>query len=208
MPFRKFFSLFLTMPALIGALCAAPALAQEEGTVPGAIPDPSTYQGSMEQQRQSDAQDQQFRQQQQQQPAYQGQSRSGGYGASRSSRYAASDACYRRIAVSREFAPLAGRLAVGYVNPQAIQLFDVPSKPGAAEKLLLQRWLGARRHCKAIWDAEDLPQAQRLAEAKWGYLALVRLTSQLMAGQVTYGQFNYRRAMNSVAWTNFVNAAR
>jgi hypothetical protein len=48
-------------------LLAGPAVAQEEGTVPGAIPDPSTYQGSMEMQRQSDAQDQQFRHQQQQQ---------------------------------------------------------------------------------------------------------------------------------------------
>jgi hypothetical protein len=42
------------------------ALAQEEGSVPGALPDASTYQGSMEMQRQSDAQDQQFREQQQQ----------------------------------------------------------------------------------------------------------------------------------------------
>src|SRR3954468_17046298 len=53
------------------ALClvsmASAGAAQEEGTVPGAIPDPSTYQGSMEMQRQSDAQDQQFRDQQQQQ---------------------------------------------------------------------------------------------------------------------------------------------
>jgi TPR repeat protein len=42
------------------------AFAQEEGSVPGALPDASTYQGSMEMQRQSDAQDQQFRDQQQQ----------------------------------------------------------------------------------------------------------------------------------------------
>jgi hypothetical protein len=39
----------------------------EEGTTPGAIPNPGTYQGSMDLQRQSDQQDQQFRQQQQQQ---------------------------------------------------------------------------------------------------------------------------------------------
>ena len=54
-------SLILSGLAGSGAVCA-----QEEGTVPGAIPDPSTYQGSMELQRQSDAQDQQFRAQQQQ----------------------------------------------------------------------------------------------------------------------------------------------
>lgn len=55
---------FLVSTLLLGA---GPVLAQEEGQVPGAIPDPSTYQGSMEQQRQSDEQDQQFREQMQQQ---------------------------------------------------------------------------------------------------------------------------------------------
>jgi TPR repeat protein len=43
----------------------------EEGTTPGAIPNPGTYQGSMDLQRQSDQQDQQLRQQQQQQQPYQ-----------------------------------------------------------------------------------------------------------------------------------------
>jgi len=50
---------------LSGSVAAVTAHAQEEGSTPGAIPDPSTYQGSMEQQRQSDAQDQQFRQDEQ-----------------------------------------------------------------------------------------------------------------------------------------------
>ena len=40
---------------LCGILLGSPAIAQEEGTVPGAIPDPSTYQGSMVLQQQSDA---------------------------------------------------------------------------------------------------------------------------------------------------------
>jgi TPR repeat protein len=48
-------------------LASSPAAAQEEGTVPGAIPDPSSYQGSMVLQQQSDQQDQQFREQQSQQ---------------------------------------------------------------------------------------------------------------------------------------------
>ena len=47
------------------------AAAQEEGTVPGAIPDPRTYQGSVILQQQSDAQDQQFRSEQQQSSAQQ-----------------------------------------------------------------------------------------------------------------------------------------
>ena len=55
------------------------AAAQEEGTVPGSIPDPSSYQGSMVLQQQSDAQDQAFRAEQSsggsqsyQQPSYGG----------------------------------------------------------------------------------------------------------------------------------------
>ena|SRR5438270_4106993 len=65
---------------LCAVLIGSPAIAQEEGTVPGAIPDPSTYQGSMVLQQQSDAQDQQFRAEQQQQSqtqSYQQQSASG-----------------------------------------------------------------------------------------------------------------------------------
>lgn len=65
-------------PIMTLFIAGVPVAAQEEGQVPGAIPDPSTYQGSMEQQRQSDAQDQQFRQQmdqqqQNQQPQYEQQ---------------------------------------------------------------------------------------------------------------------------------------
>jgi hypothetical protein len=59
----------------LGAVTAAAMLAagvagaqeDENPTTPGAIPSPSTYQGSMQLQQQSDQQDQQFRQQQQQQ---------------------------------------------------------------------------------------------------------------------------------------------
>src|SRR5947209_7274865 len=54
------------------AYAAGAAWAQEEeGSTPGAIPDPGSYQGSMQLQQQSDQQDQQFRQQQQaDQPTY------------------------------------------------------------------------------------------------------------------------------------------
>ena len=60
------------VPTLLASFLAATALptlarAQDENpTTPGAIPNPGTYQGSMELQRRSDEQDQQFRQQQQQ----------------------------------------------------------------------------------------------------------------------------------------------
>jgi hypothetical protein len=48
------------------SLAISTSEAQEEGSTPGAIPNPGTYQGSMQLQQQSDRQDQQFRQQQQQ----------------------------------------------------------------------------------------------------------------------------------------------
>lgn len=59
---------------ILGAAMPNSAIAQEYGTVPGAIPDPSTYQGSTELQQQSDAQDQQFRAQQEQAAQQQQQS--------------------------------------------------------------------------------------------------------------------------------------
>lgn len=60
---------FMLASALAGAAWAQ----DEEGTTPGQLPDPGTYQGSVQLQQQSDQQDQQFRQQQQQpseQPSY------------------------------------------------------------------------------------------------------------------------------------------
>jgi TPR repeat protein len=64
---------------VLASLCVfhlwpAGARAQDENpTTPGAIPNPGSYQGSMELQRRSDQQDQQFRQQQQSQQPYQQQ---------------------------------------------------------------------------------------------------------------------------------------
>jgi hypothetical protein len=91
---------------LSGVLClvclSSTALAQEEGQVPGAIPDPSTYQGSMEIQRQSDAQDQQFREQQQQQSEQQQQSYGGG---SPSYEPTARSASHSQYATARPQAP-------------------------------------------------------------------------------------------------------
>jgi len=61
----------LASVAAAAMLAAGLARAQEDEnpTTPGAIPNPGTYQGSMQLQQQSDRQDQQFRQQQQQ-PTY------------------------------------------------------------------------------------------------------------------------------------------
>jgi hypothetical protein len=85
-------SVILSGLGLVSLIAAGPfaiANAQENPTTPGAIPDPSTYQGSIELQRQSDERDQQLRdQQQQQQQQYQSpspQRTSGNYGASQQS---------------------------------------------------------------------------------------------------------------------------
>ena len=82
---------------LLGNIEAWPAYGQEQEnpSTPGQIPDPSSYQGSMEIQRQSDAQDQQFREQQSssqqqnyqpQQQSYEPQSYNGGGSSASSSR--------------------------------------------------------------------------------------------------------------------------
>ena len=77
------------MAAAAAALAAVgPACAQEDENphTPGAIPNPGTYQGSMQLQRQQDYQDQQFRQQQQQPQYQQPQYQTPRYGAPSSGR--------------------------------------------------------------------------------------------------------------------------
>lgn len=54
----------------LGVATRAAHAQDEEGSTPGAIPDPGTYQGSTQLQQQSDQQDQQFRQQQASPPSY------------------------------------------------------------------------------------------------------------------------------------------
>lgn len=117
-------------PVIILAIAAVGARAQEEGSTPGAIPDPSTYQGSTQLQQQSDQQDQQFRQQQQanaptyDQPGYnspgpaynsvprQSRSSSGHSSAPQGSPHPAAEGAFVRFQVGASapgpFTPLAG----------------------------------------------------------------------------------------------------
>jgi hypothetical protein len=68
---RVFGKALLVTSLLATALAASEGFAQDENpTTPGAIPDPGSYQGSMQIQQQQDQQDQQYRQQQQQQPGW------------------------------------------------------------------------------------------------------------------------------------------
>ena len=63
---RSQFAVWLGTALILGSPAAAQEEPQDEGTNPGQVVVSGTYQGSMEMQRQSDAQDQQFREQQQQ----------------------------------------------------------------------------------------------------------------------------------------------
>jgi hypothetical protein len=195
--------------ALIGTLWFSPGFAQDENpTTPGAIPNPSTYQGSTELQHQSDQQDQQFRQQQQQQPSYSGQPQQGGYRSSQSSggRSTPWDDCGRHIVEMRALAPIAGKISLGGADPARVDLFDDQTKPTVAEKILLTKWDEAKRYCDSLAMQED-PSRQtpefRYAHSQWGFPATHALLIQLLNGQLTYGQFSYQRAMNARAMKSY-----
>lgn len=92
---------------VLGSLEASPAYGQEQEnpSTPGQIADPSTYQGSMEIQRQSDAQDQQFREQQSapQQQYYQPQQ---SYGSNDNGRSSASSSRAPAVRTSPPLSPM------------------------------------------------------------------------------------------------------
>ena len=201
-----------TLALALTAFGVSPAVAQEQEnpSTPGQIPDPGTYQGSTVLQQQSDQQDQQFRQQQQE-PTYQQptQSYSGGQRNNGSSQ-SQFQMCLNRVVTSRAFAPLTGKIALGSTDPQAIQLFNNHSRPTATEKTLIMRWAEERRHCQAIGIAEFRrpTSAELLGYNRWGFPTLLSLVRQLVAGQLTYGQFNYRRAMNQLSLDHYRAANR
>ena len=193
----------------------SPLIAQEQEnpSTPGQIPDPSTYQGSTVLQQQSDQQDQQYRQQQQQQqqPTYQQptQTYSGGHqqGGSASDPYSL---CSKQLAASRQFVPLAGKITVGAVDPHASELFGISSRPTTTEKTLITRWAAWKSRCQAIGVANfrKPTAAEWHSYNRWGLPAMLSLVHQLVAGQLTYGQFNYRRAMNELARERYMAANR
>ena len=193
--------------ALIGTLWFSPVFAQDENpTTPGAIPNPSTYQGSMELQHQSDQQDQQYRQQQQTYSGQaQGQPQQGGYRSSQSSGGQPNPwvECLSHVAGMRALAPIAGKITLGGADPAAVELFDDQSKPTASEKVLLAKWDEARRYCHTLMLEDPDPRKTQdylLAEKRWGFPATHDLLIQLLNDQITFGQFNYRRAMNARTW--------
>jgi hypothetical protein len=187
---------------------AGPANAQDENpTTPGAIPNPGTYQGSMELQRQQDQQD--HREQQQPAPAQQWGSPNGpqGYGWRGGPEPMPGTPCFQEVPRIASLRPLSDKVNLGPVDPNQVYLFEIETRPTAPEKTLLQKWLEARRYCRMV--LESLPAAQtpkfRYVETQWGAIATERLIARLMAGELTYGQFNHQRAVNSVVSARWWN---
>lgn len=156
-------------------------------TTPGAIPNPGTYQGSLELQRQQDHQDQQFRQQQPQ-PQYGNPSSvarvgSGGY------RQAPSvdpfGQCMSTLKAS-VLTPLRGSIEVDAIG-QDPRYFTISRRPTAAEKTSLLRWAAGRRRCEPL--ARDANPVVHQAN-----LDMNNMIVQLAEGRMTYGEFNHRRA--------------
>ncbi len=186
-------------------LTSQPATAQEQEnpSTPGQIPDPGTYQGSMVLQQQSDQQDQQYREQQQQQSQQQSSGNYGGGSGYRSSgggstRMDPSGRCFAMLQGSPALASLRGLVELG-VNNRDSRYFVIARRPTAAERPALLRWASGRRNC-------PLANFQNAAVTRANAIAAEitnRLIVQLAHGLMTYGEFNYKRALNSESFLRF-----
>jgi hypothetical protein len=195
------------------ASAAAPAGAQDENpTTPGAIPDPGSYQGSMQLQQQERQQDEQTGRQYAPAPSYGGngggnyggggyRGRGGGGGSSygRNGGYGIPDtSCYNEVANIPELAPLQDRVSIGPVDPRRTEILFIRSKPTPDERALLRKWLAARHYCRTLISASVGAQTPMFhhADLNWGALATERLIERLISGELTYGEFNRQRALN------------
>ena len=191
----------ITAAVLVAVLGSTAARAQ---TTPGAIPDPGTYQGSMQIQQEQDRQAQQYRQQSappfQQQP----QQPQGSYPGSSpaSSNASSSPDCYDRLARQPELAPLAQKVNLGHTDLYSSALFDIQTVPTAAERPLLLKWSVGRRGCLEVAKRVNKvtpdysAQAKRLDELS--SQITIDMIAQLAEGKLTYGQFNRQRTKNAL----------
>ena len=198
-------------------LCAAlaastPALAQEQEnpSTPGQSPDPSTYQGSMVLQQQSDQQDQNYRQQQQQQSGQYQQQYSGNYGGGQQGFSSGGSAsmdpgvrCLASLQYSSALAPLRGLVELG-LNNRDPRYFTIPRRPTASEKPVLLRWAAARRQC----PLSRQPTAALMRANAIVTQTTLRLIAALAQGTMTYGEFNYKRALNTERFVQFFQQSR
>ncbi|MFL5297049.1 MAG: hypothetical protein ACJ798_11775 [Phenylobacterium sp.] len=186
-----------TIAAGVASLALFGGASAQEGnpTTPGAIPNPGSYQGSTELQRQQDQQDQQFRQQQQQQPQpqYGNQSSAGRVGSGY--RQAPSVDPYRQCMsalTASTLTPLRGLIEVDAIGRDP-RYFTISRRPTAAEKTSLLRWAAGRRRCEPL-----SPNAGPVFHE--GNLDMNNMIVQLAQGGMTYGEFNQRRAQKYEAF--------
>ena len=202
MKYRANLSSLVATAVLAGALGSHAARAQ---TTPGAIPNPGTYQGSMQLQQEQDRQSQQFRQQSSQQ--YQPQQQQQGYGqrtSPPSSNSRSPPDCSDRLARRPELAPLAQKVYLAHPSVNSSALFDIQSSPTPSERLLLLKWLVGRRSCEPeLAKIKDAFKGSWSAKARRADDLSAQMTNdmivQLAEGKITYGQFNHQRAMNAIA---------
>jgi hypothetical protein len=195
-------------------LAAGPAGAQDDNpTTPGAIPNPGSYQGSMQLQQQERQQDMQTRQQYAPAPSYGGNGggnyggggyRGGGGGGGPSSYgrnggYGIPDSrCYNEVANIPELEPLRDKVSVGPVDANRTEILFINSRPTPDERALLRKWLAARHYCRTLIFTTAGAQTPmfRRADMSWGASATERLINRLINGELTYGEFNRQRALN------------
>ena len=200
--------------ATLGMPAAAFAQEQENPSTPGQIPDPSTYQGSTVLQQQSDQQDQSYREQQQQQQQQQsgqsgyssgqsgtsygnGYSRSSGSGTRPPSYY-----CNQGMERSSALAPLRGLVELGG-DSRDPRYFTISRHASPSEKPVLMKWLAARHHCETVANGlrADV-QAMNLRSAHITDKMIVAVAE----GRMTFGDFNYTRAHNSLLVENYAHS--
>jgi hypothetical protein len=187
----------LTAIVLTSVLASHTVRAQ---TTPGAIPNPGTYQGSMEIQRQQDQQAQQYRQQTTQ-PSQQPQSQGSDPGRISGPNSPRPPSCFDRVAQQPELAPLAQKVYLAQPDVHSSALFGIQTVPTASERPLLLKWLAGRRSCfsemEKILNAGGWSlQAKRAQELS--YQITNDMIGDLAEGKLTYGQFNLQRTKNAI----------
>jgi hypothetical protein len=206
------------MKPLTNAFAAAVVLAGVLGVSTGRTqpveggPDPSTilgqtqiqneqYQQQAQQQIQQNQQQDRMDQQQQQQGQqpyqnYQGQQNTGAF-------HSGDPHCFERLVGLPVFAPIAHKVDLAPPNLQPKPLLQITAKPTAAEGQLLMKWLNARQSCVkanvSTWD-ESSPAQYSMYQKVTGIVD--GMIPKLAAGQLTYGEFNSKRA----ALTNMMDA--
>jgi hypothetical protein len=170
-------------------------------TTPGAIPNPGTYQGSMEIQRQEDQQAQQYRQQTTQQPQQPQQLPGSDLGRTSAPNSPRPPTCFDRLAQQPELAPLAQKVYLAQPDVRSSALFGIQTVPTPSERPLLLKWLAGRRSCfpemeKTLNAGGWSLQAKRAQELS--YQITNDMIGDLAEGKLTYGQFNLQRTKNAI----------